>query len=114
MTTPFTPSFYRQVDYAWISLNLRGAKFYTLKLVYIHLQERNYSYFCYHLLERYYHFRRKIDMVDYSWHTIERSIRFLTYELKLFRPLNHKGKGCFEPTESFYALIENLRERRWI
>ncbi len=111
----FTPSFYRKVDYKWVTTNLRGAKFYTLKLIYRYLKENNYTYFCYHRLERYYHFRKKIDRVDYSWHTISRSIRFLANDLHLLNPRHKSGeKGCFEPTQSFHALIENLQEKRWI
>ncbi len=115
MTTPFTPTFYKNVGPEWIFNNLRGAKFYTLKLIHRYLDENRFSYFCYHRLERFFHFRKKIDRVDYSWHTIERSIRFLTYELKLLEPLHERGgKGCFKPTQSFYALIENLQEKRWV
>jgi len=86
---------------------------YTILLIAKYLKDKGYTWFCYHGLEYYYNRMRN---KEFSWHTIERNIRRLTYTYNLFTPRhskysNHARKGCFTPTRSFYLILDVLKPR---
>ena len=93
---------------AW---ELRDSEIYTLQMIRYYLDRTSFRYFCYHRLQRFYAWYRKIypSKRDYSWNTIERAIRRLCYNYKLLEALHSPTgggrKGCFRPTQMFWDLL---------